>query len=165
MRSSVLLFLFLFGAQVQAQQSQQETANPLQYFEFLVGGEWRTPTTIQTFEWGIGKKSIHSKLYIINNADTTLNGEITWFWHPGMKTIKGYGNLLNQHIDFFDYSTEFTDSRRMNNSIVGYGGSADGVNIIESLEFIGEDQYRWTMYNRVLDQLQPAMSAMFTREN
>lgn len=147
-----------------AQQFDTEPDNPLQYFEFLVGGEWRTPTTLQTFEWGVGKQLIHSKLYIINGADTTLNGEITWFWHPGMQTIKGYGNLLNEHINFFDYSTEFTDPRRMNNSIVGYGGSAEGVNIIESLEFIGEDKYRWTMYNRVLDQLQPAMSAMFTRE-
>ena len=52
----------------------------------------------------------------------------------------------------------------MNNSIIGYGGSTEGVNIVESLEFIGTDKYRWTMYNRVLDELKPAMSAMFTRE-
>ncbi|MCR9132306.1 MAG: hypothetical protein NXI08_07025 [bacterium] len=164
MRSFVLFFALFLASTLQAQQLDNRPDNPLQHFEFLVGGEWRTPTTLQTFEWGVGKQSIHSKLYIINGADTTLNGEITWFWHPGMQTIKGYGNLLNEHINFFDYSTEFTDPRRMNNSIVGYGGSAEGVNIIESLEFIGEDKYRWTMYNRVLDQLQPAMSAMFTRE-
>lgn len=164
MRLSLLLILLLVGVPIHAQQSETTAENPLQHFEFLVGGEWRTPTTLQTFEWGVGKQSIHSKLFIINGADTTLNGEITWFWHPGMKTIKGYGNLLNQHINFFDYSTEFTDPRRMNNSIIGYGGSAEGVNIIESLEFIGTDKYRWTMYNRVLDELKPAMSAMFTRE-
>mgnify|MGYP004089725151 CR=1 FL=1 len=36
-------------------QTENNTANPLQPFEFLVGGVWASATTIQTFEWGIGQ--------------------------------------------------------------------------------------------------------------
>jgi hypothetical protein len=142
-----------------------QESNPLQPFEFLIGGEWSTNTTAQTFEWGVGKKLVHSKLYYITNNDTSLAGEITWFWHPGQKQIKGYGHLLNDQVSFFDYTTEFSDSRRMNNSITGYNSQSMSIPIIESIEFLENDSYRWTMYERVLDELRPGGSIVFNRKN
>lgn len=155
-----LALLLLVPTFTQAQES-----NPLQPFEFLIGGTWSTETTVQTFEWGVGQKSVHSKLYFINAADTTLNGEITWFWHPGEQAIKGYGHLLSDQISFFDYSTEFENPRWMNNQVVGFNNQPNGVNIFESIEFIGDDEYRWTMYSRVLDELKPEISIVFNRKN
>ncbi len=142
-----------------------QDSNPLQPFEFLIGGEWSTETTVQIFEWGVGEQSVHSKLYFIAGKDTTLSGEITWFWHPELNIIKGYGHLLSDQISFFDYSTEFSDPRRMNNSITGFGRNNLKIPIIESIEFIGENQYRWTMYERVLDELKPGGSIVFNRKN
>ncbi len=148
-----------------ASSSNAQVTNPLQPFEFLVGGEWSTPTTVQTFEWGVGNQTVHSKLYFINATDTVLTGEISWFWHHGEEKIKGFGHLLSDQISFFDYSTEFTDSNRMNNSIVGYNQQGQALNIIESIEFLDTDEYRWTMYDRVLDELKPQLSITFTRKN
>lgn len=165
MRHLILLAIFtvLYPTSIIAQDS--ESVNPLQPFEFLIGGEWSTPTTLQTFEWGVGQKSVHSKLYFLAGTDTTLSGEITWFWHPELNIIKGYGHLLSDQISFFDYSTEFSDPRRMNNSITGYGNNALQIPIIESIEFLEEDTYRWTMYERVLDELRPGGSIEFKRKN
>jgi hypothetical protein len=51
-----------------------QDSNPLQPFEYLIGGEWTTQTTVQIFEWGVGNKSVYSRLYVKNGSDTTLSG-------------------------------------------------------------------------------------------
>ena len=162
MRYILILLVILLTTQ---SKSNAQEVNPLQPFEFLVGGVWSTETTVQIFEWGVGQQSVHSKLYFIAEGDTSLSGEITWFWHPGLQMIKGYGHLLSNQISFFDYSTEFTDPKRMNNSIIGYNAQGNEIPVIESIEFVGNDQYRWTMYDRVLDELKPQLSIVFNRKN
>lgn len=164
----MLLRLFIFAffcLSVNYSLVTAQESNPLQPFEFLIGGEWSTETTVQTFNWGVGQKTVHSELHFIANEDTSLAGEITWFWHPGEKKIKGYGHLLSDQLIFFDYSTDFSSERRMENTILGYNVIGYEVNIIESIEFIDEDQYLWTMYDRVLDELKPQLSITFSRKN
>ncbi len=161
---SKLVFAFLIVISSQLTLKAQD-ANPLQPFEYLIGGNWNTETTMQTFEWGVGEKSVHSELYFIAEGDTSLAGEITWFWHPGKQKIKGYGHLLSNQLIFFDYSTEFTEPRKMTNVILGYNHQIDEVPIYESLEFIDTNQYRWTMYEKVLDELKPQISIVFKRKN
>jgi len=159
------LLSLMISISINAQENNLGSDNPLEPFDFLIGGEWSTATTVQTFEWGVGQKSVHSKLYFIADKDTSLAGEISWFWHPGLQSIKGYGHLLSNQISFFDYSTEFTNRSTMNNSIVGYNINSMSVPIIESIEFLVDDQYRWTMYDRVVDELKPQMSIIFNRKN
>ena len=142
-----------------------QNSNPLQPFEYLIGGEWTTQTTVQIFEWGVGNKSVYSRLYVKNGSDTTLSGEITWFWHPGEKQIKGYGHLVSNQLSFFDYTSTFTHPTRMDNIVLGYNNTPVSVPIFESIEFIDENTYRWTMYENVLNDLKPLMNLDFKRKN
>ena len=91
----------LFIATSAVAQDQMNSDNPLAPFEFLVGGAWTTNTTYQTFEWGLNKQAVHSKLYFIEGDSLIKSGEITWFWHPGEEKIKGYGQSINVEMNFF----------------------------------------------------------------
>ena len=164
MKYVILCFGLLISSSVLAQQTEN-TANPLQPFEFLIGGEWKTTTTTQTFSWGFNKQSVVSELYFTDGDSVRLTGKITWFWHPGEKTIKGYGHSVEMAMNFFDYSTAFESPTVMFNTFYGYGGTADGIPQYEKLEFIGENEYKWTYFNKVLDELKPAYGLTFKREN
>ncbi len=157
--------IFLFeGAQAQEQEADS-TGNPLQNFEFLIGGAWTADRTHQTFEWGVGEKSVVSKLYFTNDDTLKLVGEITWFWHPGLKQIKGYGTSIEMQMDFFDYTTVFEAPTKMVNTFMGYGGHIDGVPQLETLEFVDEDKYLWTYYNKQGLEFHPAYSITFRRKD
>lgn len=164
-----VLFLLSFSiitSSAYAQElSQDSTSNQLQYFEHLVGGVWEADRTRQTFEWGIGQKSVVSKLYFTDADSLKLVGEITWFWHPGEKKIRGYGTSIDMAMDFFDYTTVFESPYKMLNTFMGYGGQIEGVPQLETLEFIEEDKYLWTYFNREGNEFVPAYSITFLRKN
>lgn len=161
---NLVFVLFVLSSGLFA-QTENNTANPLQPFEFLVGGVWASATTIQTFEWGIGQQLVHSKLYFVENDSAKFSGEITWFWHPGEKKIRGYGNLPGGQITFFDYTTTFETPRKMMNTFYGYGGSFNGVLQYEILEFLNDREYLWTYYNEIAGELEPAYSITFVKQN
>ncbi len=157
--------LFLFPSLIFAQEATKDsTSNPLQHFEHLIGGVWTADKTHQTFEWGVGKKSVVSKLYFIEPDSLKLVGELLWFWHPGLKKIKGYGTSIDMAMDFFDYTTNFETPYKMVNTFVGYGGQFDGVPQLEVVEFIAEDKYKWTYFNKEGNEFHPAYSITFNRE-
>lgn len=168
MKIFTLLFLFFFTTPLFAQEAKVDslTSNPLEHFDFLVGGTWTSNTTQQTFAWGIGKKSIISKLYFINteNNDLKLVGEINWFWHPGLEQIKGYGTSIDMAMDFFDYTTTFENPNKMLNTFMAYGGEFNGVQQLETLEFIDTNKYKWTYFNKVMDEFRPSYSITFQRK-
>lgn len=162
----VLFFISAFFSQINAQEvSQDSTSNPLQYFDHLIGGVWESDNTQQTFEWGIGQKSVVSKLYFTETDTLKLVGEITWFWHPGEKKIRGYGTSIDMAMDFFDYTTVFESPYKMLNTFMAYGGHIDGVPQLETLEFIEENKYLWTYFNREGNEFAPAYSITFLRKN
>tara|TARA_R110000868_G_scaffold410693_8_gene699923 strand:- start:4776 stop:5279 length:504 start_codon:yes stop_codon:yes gene_type:complete len=164
MKFLFLVTLLIFSTNLKAQDTQSDSSsNPLQNFEFLVGGTWETNNTQQTFEWGIGEKSIVSKLYFTNNDSLKLVGEITWFWHPGLKAIKGYGTSIEMEMDFFDYTTSFETPTKMVNTFIGYGGHVDGVQQLETLEFIDNDKYLWTYYEKKGLEFNASYSITFRR--
>jgi hypothetical protein len=158
----ILLAVFLTVLNVSLYAQNEE---PLQPFEFLVGGVWASNSTIQTYEWGVGQQTVYSKLYFVEADTARLAGEITWFWHPGEQKIKGFGHLPDGNISFFDYTTEFESPKIMVNRFYGYGGSADGVLQYEKLEFLNDREYLWTYYNEVAGELQPAYSITFIKQN
>lgn len=161
----ILIGVMAVGTGSVRAQSQIEPENPLQPFEFFIGGAWVSETTYQTFEWGVGKLSVKSKLYFLEGDKKTLVGEITWFWHPGENKIKGYGHAINMAMNFFEYTTKFESPTVMMNTFYAYGGQYDGVAQHEKLEFINQNEYLWTYYNKMKDELLPAYSRTFRREN
>ena len=138
--------------------------NPLQPFEFLIGGAWVTQTTYQTFEWGLNKQAVYSELFFVEGDSLVKSGEMTWFWHPGEKKIKGYAHSTNMAMNFFEYETTFENPREMRNIFYAWGGNFDGIPQYETLIFIDENEYKWTSYDRVGDKLEPGLSITFRRE-
>lgn len=153
------------GAANSYAQEADSTANPLQNFEFLIGGTWSTDNTQQTFEWGVGQKSVVSKLYFSRGDSLQLVGEITWFWHPGLKQIKGFGTSIEMQMDFFDYTTVFEGPYKMVNTFMGYGGHIDGLPQLETLEFVDENKYLWTYFNKKGLEFHPAYSITYRRKD
>lgn len=159
------LLLLFFSPGLKAQSTTPDSiSNPLKNFEFLVGGIWEASNTEQTFEWGIGEKSIVSKLYFTNNDSLKLVGEITWFWHPGLKVIKGFGTSIEMEMNFFDYTTSFEAPTKMINTFMAYGGHIDGYQQLETLEFIEDNKYLWTYYEKKGLEFNPSYSITFKRK-
>lgn len=164
MKYLFLFLLFFTSSNLHAQYSLTDsTSNPLKNFEFLVGGIWEGSNTQQSFEWGVGKKSIVSKLYFTNKDSLKLVGEITWFWHPGLKSIKGFGTSIDMDMDFFDYTTSFEAPTKMINTFMAYGGHIDGYQQLETLEFIDTNKYIWTYYEKKGLEFSPSYSITFRR--
>lgn len=156
------LFLILLSTTVKA---QSESDNPLQSFEFLIGGAWTTATTYQVFEWGIDERSVKSRLYFIEDDTLRQVGDLSWFWHPGLQEIRGYGTAVDMGIDIFDYNTSFENPKRLLNIFTSFGRKGDGTTQMEALDFIDENHYTWTYYNIIAGEASPAYSFTFERKD
>lgn len=163
MKYLLSLFVLCFS-QITLAQTSEENTNPLQPFEFLIGGTWTTPSTRQTFEWGLNHQAVYSELFFVQGDSLVKSGEMTWFWHPGEKKIKGFAHSINMAMSFFEYETEFESPTEMRNTFYAWGGNYDGIPQYERLLFIGEDEYKWTSFERKGDNLEPGISITFKRE-
>lgn len=165
MKRFALYSLFLVLLSATAVKAQTDSENPLQPFEFLIGGAWTTPTTYQVFEWGIDEKSVKSRLYFIEDDTLRQVGDLAWFWHPGLQQIRGYGTATDMGIDIFDYNTSFENPKRLLNIFTAFGRKGNGTTQMEALDFIDENHYTWTYYNIIDGEASPAYSFTFERKD
>ncbi|MEQ9265854.1 MAG: hypothetical protein RLN81_11570 [Balneolaceae bacterium] len=104
MRFLVILIFLLPAVSVYAQQ--EENQNPLEGFSTLIDGEWYSGNMVQTYEWGVGKKSVISRGYNLADTERILT-ETTWVWHPERKKIVGFGITRSSDIEFIEYEANF----------------------------------------------------------
>lgn len=117
----------------------------------------------QTFEWGVGKKSVRAKGYFMIDGKPQLVSEGIWFHHPETGKIKGYFTAINMGVDFFEYTTRFEGSS-MVNELTSYSKEGKPEHYTETWEFTGEDTYTWTLYSKNGKELMKVMGGEYIRK-
>ena len=139
-----------------------ETANPLDPFQVLVGGQWHIEGSYQVFEWGPGRSSVNSRSYIMVNGNPHVTSQGFWYWHPGEQQIKGVFTAVGMPDILFEYSTLFLDNRMMND-LRTYDIKGNMERYVETWMFTSEDSYTWKLEKPVEDGLKPVMEGVFIR--
>jgi hypothetical protein len=138
-------------------------SNPLSGFEPLIGGEWYQDGGYQTFEWGVGKKSVITEIYFIMDGEAQKVSEGVWFWHPGEQQIKGYFTAINMPVEFFDYTTRFTEEG-LESDLSAYDSSGDRTRYTEAWIIEDEDQISWILYSLDGDEKTQVMQGGLRRQ-
>ncbi len=136
--------LFITIAEVQA-QINSPISNPLDGFAPFIGGEWHLDGTLQVFEWGIGNKSVRSRSYFVINGERKLVSEGYWFWHPGEKVIKGFFTAINMPVNFFEYTSEFSEGTLVS-QLVSYDNAGNPTTYKETMNPTSGPEYVWKLY-------------------
>lgn len=139
-------------------------SNPLAPFERLMGGEWVLEGTTQTFEWGLGKRTVHSRAYFLMGSEKKLVSEALWFWHPGENAIRGYAVATDMPVVFFDYRTRF-EGDEMINELVSYDESGEPSRFEERWKFTSDDHYQWSLYAETEEGRKKTMGGTFSRRS
>ncbi len=162
MCSLIVLALVLAGQlNVRAEGEKESSENPLAPCERLIGGEWHMQETYQTFEWGVGKKSVVGKSYQVVDGEAQLVGEGMIIYHPGDDAIRGYFVGVGMGIDLWDYTSRW-EGNKFISDLTTYGGY--GGNFEEVWEFTADDEFQWTLYQVTPDGKTEMMNGTFTRK-
>lgn len=145
--STLLLYLILIVSDGFSQENKSSTSNknPLSHFDSLIGGEWHQKGGYQVFEWGVGKKSVRAENYFIVDGKPQKVSEGVWFWHPGEQQIKGYFTATNMPVEFFDYTTRFTEAG-LESDLSAYDANGNTTQFLEKWEFIEQNRVEWTLF-------------------
>lgn len=161
---SLLLTFSIISISVLPSIGQDEEQNPLQSFEWIIGGEWHFENAFQVFEWGVGKKSVKSKNFYLINGDTTLVSEGSWFWHPGTESIQGYFTAIMMPVVFFDYETTLEENKIVS-TIKAYSTSNEESVYTEILEQTDENTCEWSLWQETPNGKTKVMGSEFIRKS
>ncbi len=150
----ILMLLLAFSAQGE---------HPLKGFEKIVGGVWQLGAAEQEFTWGVGKKAVDSRSYMVVDGKRKLVAEGMWYWHDGEKKIKGIFVAIDMPASVFEYETEFQD-HVMHNTLATYDVKGNKSIHTETWTFIDANSYDWALYQEQDGQQVKQMGGQFTRK-
>lgn len=138
---------------------------PLDRFvgEWTTTGTWENPTkgSIRVvYEWGLNRKVLKGKSYVVSDAGEQLVYETFMTWHPQRKSIvfqsvSAGGALYDGTAAFIDRDTlEFTWN----------DFQEDKTNVWrQTLRFVDDGAYAWTVFQRQGDQWEKAKESTLKR--
>lgn len=127
-----------------------------------IGGEWEMQGSIQTFEWGLDRRSVIGRSWWEVAGERTLVSEGVWFWHPGEKRVRGYFTALQMPVDFLEYTLLITDGR-ITCDVLGWTAQGEREEYRETWEMEGEHACAWAQFQRHGDHYEKTMSGTFRR--
>ncbi|MBD3226320.1 MAG: hypothetical protein GF313_16445 [Caldithrix sp.] len=162
----VMVLTVFFNNAVSQSANNQKTdqSNPLAPFERLIGGQWYMQDSYQTFSWGVGKLSVLSESYVVEQGQARKVSEGYWFYHPGQGQIKGYFTAIDMPVQFFDYTTVFK-SDTMKNDLISYSAGGQASHYLETWTFSEDGRYQWTLFTKTDNGRQKIMGGTYQRRN
>ena len=118
--------------------------NPLEGFTWLIGKEWKSGNTIQTFDWGIDRLTVKSKSYRKNGTEKTLVAEGHWFWHPEEKKIRGFFTATGMPFYMIESEAEIR-GKSIIHSLKTYSKGAGAQYWVEVFES-KSSSYEWKLF-------------------
>jgi len=161
---AVIALSMAMSANSQQDDTAPTSSNPLQPFERLIGGQWHLEDTYQEFEWGVGRKSIKARSYLVIAGEAKLVSEGAWFWHPAEKVIRGAFTAIQMPVVFFDYTTRF-EGNTMFNELKAYAENGKETIFSETWEFVDDAQFEWKLTSVMPDGSEAMMSGTYVRTN
>lgn len=150
-------------ANSQDAKTGHSSANPLQPFERLIGGQWHLGESYQELEWGVGRQSVRARSYFVVAGEAKLVSEGIWYWHPGEQQIKGLFTAIDMPVSLFDYITRF-EGDTMVNDLRAYGTSGKETVFAETWKFTDDNHFEWTLTSVLADGSEAVMSDTYTRQ-
>ncbi len=138
--------------------------NPLTAFQRLIGGEWHMDAAFHTFEWGVGKKMLKISSYFQTDGKANLVSEGFWFWHPGKGVVQSYSVAVEMGVELFEYTDSRWEGNKMVNDMIAYDAAGQATEYQEDWDFVDQDRYVWTLYNKTPEGLKKSMGGTFTRK-
>lgn len=160
-----ILILSINPQLIYSQEVQTDSSsNPLVRFEAIIGGKWHQQGGYQVFKWGVGKKSVIAENFFMIDGKAQKVSEGVWFWHPGEQQIKGYFTAIKMPVEFYDYTTRFTDGG-IESDLSAYNSSGQLTQYFEEWVFDDQNQISWTLYSIDGDKRKQVMEGVLKRQN
>ena len=137
-------------------------SNPLAPFERLVGGRWEVADSYQEFEWGVGRKSVRARSYVVRDGVAKPVSEGAWFWHPAERRIAGVFTAIDMPVVLFYYTTRFEDDV-MICDLNAYDAEGNETRYEERWTFTSKDEYRWVLLSHSEEGVREEMAATYRR--
>jgi len=120
-------------------------APELEGFARLIGGQWHLgEDSFNTFEWGVGGRSVKAKGFFVVGGEARPVSELTFAYHPGHGVVKGYGVAIEMGLDFFEYDVHFAgDTVTLDLKV--FGPAAPTGPLRETWIFTDDDRYEWAL--------------------
>jgi len=140
---------------------ESQPPDELRPLERLVGGAWHLETggSYHVFDWGVGRRSVRSRSYIVTNEGARLVSEGTWF---GAEAIKGYATAIEMGIDVFEYTTH-SEGDEVVHELRAWGPMAGDRPLRETWTFIDADHYDWALLEDRGDGFERIMGGRYER--
>lgn len=147
-RARVWVGLMALGAFATVGLAEESSpAEPLAAFERFVGGAWQSEGDFKVrivYEWGLNKKLLKIKSYLVGESGPQLVYESSVYWHPVKKqvvfqSVSSRGGLFDgtMSVDKNVYKSEFA--------------SYDGENTAhyrQSITFVDDDNVLWSVQSK-----------------
>ncbi len=143
-------FVLVFSLAAFAPSSRADDpkpAEPLAAFDRFVGGAWVSEGDFKVrvvYEWGLNKKLLKLKSYLVGEEGPRLVYESVVYWHPEKKhiafqSVSGQGGLFDgvMTVDGKTYRSEFTSYTNGTSS-----------QFKQSIEFLDDDNVLWTVQGK-----------------
>jgi hypothetical protein len=141
-----LLALTLFAIAA-ARADDPKVDDPLQPFSRFVGGAWESEGDFKVhivYEWGLNKKLLKIKSYLVGEKGPQLAYESNVYWHPEKKevvfqSVSARGGLFDGVMTVKDktYTSVFTSFE---------AGTATPFR--QTIEFLDDDHVLWTVLGK-----------------
>jgi hypothetical protein len=141
---TIVLASFLAIVPAWSRADDAKPADPMAAFDRFVGGAWVTEGDFKVrvvYEWGLNKKLLKIKSYLVGSDGPRLVYESVVYWHPEKKqvvfqSISGQGGLFDGVMTkegnvFKSVFTSYDDSR--------------ATPYRQSIEFLDDDHVIWTV--------------------
>ena len=161
---SVCAFLMQGQVRAQAEYTAPSAPHPLDKFERLVGGQWHLGGSYQEFEWGVGRRSVIARSYFLVEGKPKLVSEGLWYWHPGMKQIKGLFIATDMPVDVFEYTTRF-EGDSIVSELAAYNADGTKTTYKEVWEFLDDAHFAWTLFAETPEGPKEEMNGTYSREH
>ena len=159
----LLLCLLAVAGSGAAQEGHAEVdveASPLAPFDRLIG-TWAAGSTVQTFEWGVGRLVVRARSTLVDGDASRLVSEGIFLQDPLRGEVRGYFAAIDMPVAYFEYSARWEgDTLVANLTTTAPEGGA--VRYVERWELLGDERFLWTLHETTADA--PAiMRAEFVR--
>ena len=159
------VLFFLISLMFIPKNGWAQNPNPLQPFDRFIGGAWYLGSNYQTFEWGLGEKSVIAKMYVKTEMGDKLVSDFTWLWHPGKEKIIGFGTGIGLERDFFEYESTFHGDTLLSLVWAYHNGNTETTAQKEYIILTDENHYYWQLFEPLDGDWKENMHGMFNRRN
>lgn len=143
---SLLILTLLPSAHADAPQ-----AEPLQPFARFVGGAWESDGEMKVrvvYEWGLNKKLLKIKSFLVGKDGPRLVYESSVYWHPEKKQVIFQSTSATGGI----FEGVMTPKDNVYTSVFTSFEGDKATPFRQTLEFIDDDTVTWTVFGKKGDE-------------